>query len=181
MTDERMGEALWDALARLPRGSGVIFRHYRTPDRRALFERVRRVTRRRGLVLLLAGSLREAAAWRADGAHGHSLHVGGSRPLVRTAPAHDAGELGRARAHAVFVSPVFATHSHPGAPSLGPVRFGMLARRAAAPVIALGGMDARRFANIARLGAYGWAGIDALHRQGGRTSASAETRDRTGR
>ncbi|RYD48780.1 MAG: thiamine phosphate synthase, partial [Sphingomonadales bacterium] len=28
MTDERMGDDLWDALKRLPRGSGVIFRHY---------------------------------------------------------------------------------------------------------------------------------------------------------
>lgn len=165
MTDERVGEGLWPALERLPRGSGVIFRHYRTPERRALFERVRRIARRRGLLLLLAGSPREAIAWHADGAHGRSPHVRSSRPLVRTAPAHDAYELARARADAVLLSPVFLTHSHPGARVLGPLRFAVLARRARLPVIALGGMDARRFRRLERSGAYGWAAIDAFSNQ----------------
>ena len=162
MTDERMGEGLWDALARLPRGSGVVFRHYATADRRSLFERVRKIARGRRLVLLLAGSPRQAAAWRADGAHGRSAHLRTVRPLFRTAPAHNARELARARAHAVLLSPVFATRSHPGAKALGPIRFASLARMSEAPVIALGGMDARRFRHLARLGAYGWAGIDAF-------------------
>ena len=165
MTDERMGDGLWAALARLPRGSGVIFRHYATCDRRALFERVRTITRRRRLVLVLAGAPREAVAWRADGAHGHSPHRRAARPLLRTAPAHDARELRAARAHAVLVSPAFATRSHAQARPLGPLRFAMLARRASLPVIALGGMDARRFRQLAPLGAYGWAGIDALAAQ----------------
>ena len=181
MTDERMGERLWDALACLPRGSGVIFRHYDTRERRALFERVRAVARRRGLILLLAGSPREAAAWRADGAHGRSRHLCAARPLLRTAPAHDARELARARAHAVLVSPIFATRSHPGAPALGVLRFAILARQARTPLIALGGMDKRRFGRIAQLGAYGWAAIDSLHRQDDSASARAETRDRSGR
>jgi len=163
MTDERMGdEGLWSALAHLPRGSGVVFRHYRTSDRRALFERVRAVARRRGLILLLAGTPREAAGWRADGAHGRSPHLRAPRPLVRTAPAHDARELVRAHAHAVFLSPTFATRSHPGTRHLGPLRFGMLARMAHRPLIALGGMDAGRFSRLAQLGAYGWAAIDSL-------------------
>jgi thiamine-phosphate pyrophosphorylase len=163
MTDERMGEdGLWRALDRLPRGSAVIFRHYRTADRRALFERVRALARRRGLVLLLAGTPREAARWRADGAHGRSAHLRASRPLLRTAPAHDARELARARADAVLVSPVFATRSHPGTRTLGGLRFGMLAQRTGLPVIALGGMDARRFSRLAPLGAHGWAAIDSL-------------------
>jgi len=162
MTDERMGEGLWRALERMPRGSGVIFRHYQTPGRRALFERVRIAARRRRLVLLLAGTPREAVGWRADGAHGRSPHVRAARPLVRTAPAHHARELVRARANAVFLSPAFATSSHPGARALGPLRFGLLARRADAPLIALGGMDARRFRRLVPLGACGWAAIDAL-------------------
>jgi thiamine-phosphate pyrophosphorylase len=162
MTDERMGEGLWDALARLPRGSGVIFRHYATADRRSLFERLRAITRRRGLILLLAGSPREAAAWRADGVHGCSPHLWTPRPLLRTAAAHDARELGKARAHAVLLSPVFATRSHPGVRTLGPIRFAILARMSEAPVIALGGIDARRFRRMVSLGAYGWAGIDAF-------------------
>lgn len=164
MTDERMGDCLWDALARLPGGSGVIFRHYATRERRALFERVRVIARRRRLVLVLAGSPRQAAAWRADGAHGRSRHLNGARPLLRTAPVHSRRELATARAHALLLSPVFATRSHPAAKALGLARFGLMARGSAVPVIALGGMDVRRFRAMARLGAYGWAGIDALIR-----------------
>ena len=40
MTDERLGDGLWAALERLPKGSGVVFRHYglAPAERRALFE-----------------------------------------------------------------------------------------------------------------------------------------------
>jgi thiamine-phosphate pyrophosphorylase len=162
MTDERQGEALWKALERLPRGGGIIFRHYATPrpERRALFERVRRIARRRRLVLVLAGTARDAAAWRADGVHGRSARRV-SRPLIRTAPAHDRRELVEAQREAdlVLLSPVFPTHSHPGAPALGATRFAALAGRAKRPVIALGGMTRRRARTLR--GIYGWAAIDA--------------------
>ncbi len=161
MTDERLGERLWAALERLPRGGGIVFRHHATPAaaRRLLYDRVRRVARRRGLVLVLAGSPRLAVAWRADGAHGRSPHARAARPLLRTAPVHDARQMAAARhADLLFVSPVFATRSHPGAGGLGPLRFALLARRARRPVIALGGMDAVR---ARRIRAAGWAAIDA--------------------
>src|SRR5690606_20228941 len=74
MTDERMGDDLWAALERMPRGSGAVFRHYGLPsaDRGARFERVRRVARRRRLRLLLGGTPRDAIRWRADGVHGRA-------------------------------------------------------------------------------------------------------------
>ena len=165
MTDERQGEALWTALAGLPRGAGIVFRHYHTPpeERRALYEKVRAVARRRRLVLVLAGPARLATAWRADGAHGRGIRRS-ARPLLVTAPAHDRPELVAAReagAHLIFLSPVFATRSHPGGLTLGPVRFG-LAAQARPGVIALGGMDAARDRRLRALGGYGWAAIDAL-------------------
>ena len=59
MTDERVKDAsLLAAAARLPRGrAGIVFRHYRTEavNRRALFEALRVIARRRRLVLMLAG------------------------------------------------------------------------------------------------------------------------------
>ncbi|TVV76842.1 thiamine phosphate synthase [Sphingomonas solaris] len=160
MTDERLGEALWSALARLPRGAGVVFRHYATPmpARRVLFDRVRAITRRRRLVLVLAGPPRQALAWGADGAHGRPPHRAPAR-LLRTVPVHGARELAAARgADLLFVSPVFATRSHPGAATLGPLGLARLARRATAPVVALGGMSEARWR---RLGVHGWAAIDA--------------------
>lgn len=164
MTDERQGDALWTALARLPRGAGIVFRHYSLApgERRRLFERVRRIAARRGLVLVLAGDARTARAWGADGCHGRD--AAGPRAGLRTMSAHSARELVTARragADLVFLSPVFATRSHPGGGTLGRVRFGLLARQAAMPVIALGGMDGGRARALAALGASGWAAIDA--------------------
>ncbi|MDP5280511.1 thiamine phosphate synthase [Sphingomonas sp. DG1-23] len=161
MTDERMGESLWDALARLPRGSGVVFRHYGLVPaaRRALFAKVARVARRRGLLLVRAGAERLG---QEDGAHGQKARG------LRTWPAHSRREAvaaARAGADAVFISPVFATRSHPGARALGRVRLGLLIRGLPVPVIALGGMDARRAASLQPLGIYGWAAIDAWTRQ----------------
>ena len=159
MTDERQGEALLAAVAGLPRGSGVVFRHYRTEPRarRALFGRVRGIARRRRLLLLLAGGPALARRWRADGSHGLGRATG-----LRSAPAHSMREIRtaeRAGACLLFLSPVFPTRSHPGGRTLGPVRFGMLARQTRLPVIALGGVDDRRARRIP--GAYGWAAIDA--------------------
>jgi thiamine-phosphate pyrophosphorylase len=154
MTDERQGEALWPALERLPRGGGVVFRHYGLPrpERRALFNRVRAVAKRRGLVLVVAG----APLPGADGVHGRRGRG------FRTASAHNRGELKaaeRAGADLVFLSPVFATRSHPGAKALGARRFSLLAHQARVPVVALGGVDAGKARRLG--GAYGWAGIDA--------------------
>jgi thiamine-phosphate pyrophosphorylase len=170
MTDERQGDALWTALRRLPRCSGVVFRHYGLPrtERLALFEQVRALCRRRHLLLVLAGAGPSPNAWRADGRHGPGLR---RSPGLRTAPAHNAREIRaaeRAGAALVFLSPVFPTQSHPGAPVLGRARFGLLARQARIPVIALGGMDQARGRGLP--GAYGWAAIDAWTR--GRARAS---------
>ena len=154
MTDERQGEGLWSALERLPRGAGIVFRHYSlaAADRRALWERVRRIAARRGLLAVAAGP-------PLPGARGTHNRFGRG---LRTASAHNLRELRaaeRAGAHLVFLSPVFATRSHPGRRALGPRRFALLAHQARVPVIALGGMDAQKARALG--GAYGWAAIDA--------------------
>ena len=156
LSDARIDAVLDRAIRRIPRGSGVVFRHYHLPEweRRARFETVRRLCRARGHVLILAGSPALARAWLADGSYGAAC-------LHRTiATAHNLAEIGRANrlgAVAVMLSPVFLTRSHPGGATLGPVRFLLLARRSGAPVIALGGMTAR---GARRLGGVRWAAID---------------------
>ena len=162
MTDERMGDALWPSLAALPKGSGVIFRHYGASDRKVLFKAVQRIARARRLVLVVAGPERLAKTWRASGSHGRSAH----HPQgLRTTPVHNHRErvaAERAGADLLFVSPVFATRSHAGAKALGRVRFGLLIREANVPVIALGGMTKARARSLRDLGIYGWAAISAL-------------------
>lgn len=164
MTDERQGDALWAALKRLPEGSGVVFRHYSLSygERRRLFGRVLKVARRRRLLLLLAGPARQAAAWGADGSHGRGPAQG-----LRSAPAHDLAELRTAERNGAafaFLSPAFATRSHPEKAVLGPVRLGLIACRARLPVIALGGMDAGKARRLRGLRLHGWAAIDAWSR-----------------
>lgn len=154
MTDERLGDRLFDAIARLPDGAGIVFRHRSLGEaaRRALFDRVRRAAP--GPVLL-AGPVDLARAWDADGSHGR--HEGAT-----TAPAHNLAEIRAAEATAaalIFLSPVFPTRSHPGAATLGADGFAALAGQTRLPLIALGGMNATRAEMLS--GAYGWAGIDA--------------------
>jgi len=161
MTDERQGDDLWVAVRRLPRGAGIIFRHHATtPEiRHHMFERLRAIARRHGLTLLAAGNPLPGVR------PGHHRRPG--PPRFGTAPAHDLKEIRvaeRSGAKAILLSPVFATRSHPGAPVLGPMRFAALCEATRLPVIALGGMDAHRFERMRRLGAQGWAAIDAWKR-----------------
>ena len=59
----------------------------------------------------------------------------------------------------LFVSPVFATRSHPGALVLGAREARRIVRGLPVVVIALGGMNAQRFQRMT--GFDGWAAIDA--------------------
>lgn len=164
VSDARNDARLEGALTRLPRGSGFIYRHYHLDPgaRRTRFRRLARLARSRGHVVVLAGSPAQARAWGAHGAYGNARQLAKGPKTMRLVTAHTLTQLRAAqavRADAVLLSPVFATRSHPGQGGLGPVRFHVLATRAPAPVIALGGVTAHRaHANkIPR-----WAAIDGL-------------------
>lgn len=164
LTDARNDAGLERAIARLPRGSGVVFRHYHLPggQRLARFHRLRRLCQARRIVLLLAGTAREARRFGAAGAYAAPSHLGPRRAGLRLATAHSLRELRlavQAGADGVLLSLVFATRSHPGGAVLGPVRFLLLAAQSLVPVIALGGMTARR---ARPLGVPRWAAIDGL-------------------
>jgi thiamine-phosphate pyrophosphorylase len=147
VTDARNDAWLDRAIARLPRGSGVIFRHYHLPpkERAERLSEVRRWCRR----------------------FGHRLEIGGDgygppSPRRSLATTHNLREIGRANrfgAQAVLLSPVFPTRSHPGGSALGRLKFLTLARHARGPVIALGGMTGHRFRSLR---VHGWAAIDGL-------------------
>jgi thiamine-phosphate pyrophosphorylase len=160
MTDERMGDRLIPAVRNLPKGSGIIFRHYSLPnaERRALFQTVKSIAKARRHTLLLGGEHKRTLGWRADGSHGR--HRG-----AVTTPVHNLHEMRRAEASGamlLFLSPIFSTASHVGAKPLGRIRFARLAHQARLPVIALGGMSAKRAKTLRHAGCYGWAAIDAF-------------------
>ncbi|MBA4353270.1 MAG: thiamine phosphate synthase [Novosphingobium sp.] len=160
MSDARNDAALERALARLPRGSALVFRHYHLSPapRRVRFERLARIARAHGISVIGA---RLPRGWKVDGVYGTAGEIARGHGL-RLATAHCLAEIGRAvraGADAVLLSPVFATRSHPGAAVLGPVRFALIARQSPVPVIALGGMTRGRAANLR---VHGWAAIDGL-------------------
>ena len=146
ISDARNDAGLEAALTRLPRGSGFNYRayHLESPDRIAPFRKL------------------AATEWGAGGVYGAPRSLWPRRRHLRLATVHSLSEIGAANllgADGLLLSPVFPTRSHPGGKSLGPLRFRLLARRAKAPVIALGGMDRRK---AKRLGWKRWAAIDGL-------------------
>jgi thiamine-phosphate pyrophosphorylase len=139
-------------MSALPRGAGVVARGLAP----GLLRPVARLARQRGLKLLVAGDGRAALAVRA-GLHQPDRRKSlGLLPFLiarRAAPGHltlsmaaHGGQRGAARARqlrpdCLFLSPLFPTASHPGAPALGALRWVGLARGLSAPCIALGGVD----------------------------------------
>ena len=137
------------AARRLPPGlSGVVLRHDGVPGRAALGRALARLCRARRLALSVAGD------WHLAAALGAGLHLrDGRRPAgmprylrAVTSSAHGVAALRRARRQGAlaFLSPVFATASHPGAMALGPCRWGFLIRRGGGEAAALGGIDGGR-------------------------------------
>jgi thiamine-phosphate pyrophosphorylase len=135
------------AAAGLPRGrAGVVLRHDADPGRAALGRDLARICRGRRLILVVAGDLRLAAALRAGVHLRGGRWPGFPRPAgIVTSSAHSVADLrraARAGADLGFLSPAFPTASHPGAPGLGPLRWGAMARRVPGiRLAALGGVD----------------------------------------
>jgi len=162
--DERLEDPLGAARA-LPRGSMVVVRT-RDPDRRReLTRRLVELSRWRGLFVLVAGDPALAAV--ADGLHlpearmKEAAHWRARCPrLLITASIHSlAGLRNTAFVDALFLSPVFPTASHPGRAALTPVRANQMARLAAKPVYALGGLTA---GNALRLSPRSFSGLAAI-------------------
>jgi thiamine-phosphate pyrophosphorylase len=177
MTDTaRLANPL-DVVAQLPKGAAIILRHYAdedAPARRWAREDLARVLARscraRGLILLIAGNARLALRIGASGLHLPEWQLRASAgPLRRprpgfiiTAACHSAGALARAAklgVDAALLAPVFPSASHPGAPTLGALRFSAMVHESAVPVYALGGVNPGTVRRLYASGAIGIAGI----------------------
>jgi thiamine-phosphate pyrophosphorylase len=156
-------------LARLPAGSAVIYRAFGSPDAEAQGRMLLRLARSRRLIFLIGADANLAARLGADGVHlperlmrlAPRLRKAHPRWLI-TAAAHSQRALaagGRLGLDAMLVSTVFGSESASAGRPLGPIRFAQWVRRAAPPVIALGGVNAQ---TASRLGASGAAGLAAI-------------------
>ena len=174
LTDDRRLPHPEAALASMPAGSAVIFRHYGAPDRAALARRMARLCRKQGVLFLVAGDLRLAWTVGADGVHfpeylirraPHACKAWQATGRLITAAAHsEAAVLQAARfgVDAVLLSPVFPTASHPEAAPLGLLRLAAVCRTSPVPVYALGGVRWSSLRRLENTGAAGVAGISLL-------------------
>ena len=176
-SDERLRVGVARLAATLPPGSGIVLRHdsLASGTRWRLLRRLMRVARARGLTVLIAGTPDMARRWGADGVHlrqhdarraaqGHRLGLSVTMPVHDAREARRARRARRAQAVGVFISPLYPTRSHPGAPALGPAAWLRLARLAGGQPIALGGMTPTRARQLNRRASGikpGWAAIDA--------------------
>ena len=183
-TDPARVPDLRRAVAGLPRGgAGVVFRHDGTSGRETLAHAIAQQCRALGLAMVVAGDARLAASVGAGihlrGGRWPSGHSGWLRRTAWvTSSAHDRAGLVRARrakASLIFLSPVWPTLSHPGASTLGLVRWVGIARSSASagvPVLALGGVTGRRARMLPRRCA-GAGAIEALAAPAGLCGAAA--------
>lgn len=137
--------------ARLPRGSGVVYRSFGAANALLLARKLARICRRRGLILLIGADAELARRCGADGVHvPERLVQKSAKPAhgLITAAAHGPRALQRARrsgADAAILSPVFASRSASAKTPLGQRRAAALARSAGLPVYALGGIRFGQF------------------------------------
>lgn len=129
-------------VAKLPMGGGllVVGAGATARDREKFMRRIRHLARSRDLV---AVHERDGQALRV-----HNL------PELRAALLR--------RTPLILLSPIYPTNSHPDWPALPRMRAAALSRLSRRRLVALGGMNERRFARVRALGFQAWAGISAF-------------------
>lgn len=162
------------AIARLPRGAGVVFRAFGAANAEGKGRRLARLARRRHLFFSVGADAALASRLRADGLHlpqrmaGRAGEIGRLRcRFLVTSAAHDlpsALVAARAGAAAVILSPIFPSASPSAGRPLGRIQLAAIARRIDAPVFALGGVSAMSARRLTGTGARGIAAIDGLYR-----------------
>jgi thiamine-phosphate pyrophosphorylase len=167
----RAPDPAW-TMARLPAGSAVVYRAFGDPRAFVVGQQLRRIAARRRLVFLVGQDAHLAARLKADGVHLPERLMSLAAPLRHARPpwrisvaVHGRMALARAArlgVDAVVLSAVFASESPSAPPPLGPLRFAILARRTKAPIVALGGIDARRARRLIGTGVAGVAAVSAF-------------------
>lgn len=171
-TDPQRTPEPWTIADRLPAGAGVVFRAFAATDRLDQARRLRAVTRRAGVRLLIGLDAELAEASEADGVHLPERAAGEAGPLraarpdwIVTVAAHSLAVLDRAAragASAAVLSPVFTPGGDSVGTPLGVEEFGRLAGGADLPVYALGGITADNAGQMTGRGACGLCAVEGI-------------------
>lgn len=132
-------------------------------NRRDVLAMARKLPLGSGILLLAAIPGAEMRRLRHLAAGRHLLVKQERRGIA--ARVHNVEELRRAlsaRTGLILLSPLYPTDTHPEWQAIPRMRAATLAQLAGRNLIALGGMNERRYAKVARLGFSGWAGLSAF-------------------
>ena len=165
-TDEDKTKDIINILHRLPTYSGIVLRNYCSKDRKTIIKNVLRLAKRKNFMVLMASHPR---------VHGNinGLHLPkweykcrrNTKEQIISVSAHslkDKRKIINTKADIIFVSSIFHTNSHPKRKHLGIIRFGLLARSLARPVIALGGINNKNIKKLKHFPISGVAAIESL-------------------
>ena len=170
-------ETTLDVVGRALQGgaSAVLVRRPHETARR-LFELtrlLRSLTRRLDRLLLVSDRIDVALAAAADGVHlgARSIPPVAARRILRPGmllgrSAHNLDEAGQAEgegADYLFLGPLFATLSHPGATALGLDTYREAVLRTKIPILAIGGVTGENVRLVAQAGGHGAAAIRAFY------------------
>ena len=157
---------------RLPAGAAVVFRAFGAPDAAARGRRLREITRRRGLTLMVGADAALALEVEADGLHlperlaAQALDLRAAHPdWLITLAAHDmrAATVGAgAGTDALVVSPIFPSRSPSAGQPLGVEGLKRIVEAVRTPVYALGGVRADTATLLLDTGIVGIAAVEAL-------------------
>ncbi|HRJ64210.1 thiamine phosphate synthase [Brevundimonas sp. UBA2416] len=160
----------WETAARLPTGSGVVYRHFGRADARETALRLREATRARNGLLLIGMDAELAEATEADGVHlperarDQAAGLAAIRPdWLVTGAAHAPIPGAIPGLDALIASPVFpAGGASADRPALGLSGFTAWVGAAPCPVYALGGLHSGNVQSLIGSGACGIAGVSAI-------------------
>jgi len=168
-TDDARGSCPLEISKTLPPNTGVIFRHYNAPHRISLARKLAKICRKNGTPLFVAKTPGLAASISATGCHLPENFIA-MVPAIRrrfpqlyiSAACHSETAVIAARQMGVdlaFLSPVFATKSHPGAKYLGILHAAQIAHATRLPIYALGGITPNHFNAVRSAGFTGFGAI----------------------
>ncbi|MGV9008104.1 thiamine phosphate synthase [Brevundimonas sp.] len=161
----------WETAARLPVGSGVVFRHFGHANAYDTAIRLREATASRNGLLLIGLDAELAERVGADGVHLPQRALAQARALSSAQPnwritgaVHGSEALEQASdLDAAVVSPVFqAGGASSDTVPLGLNGFKQLVAMSMCPVYALGGIDGRNARSLIGSAACGLAGVGAI-------------------
>ena len=168
LTDpDRTPDPIGDA-AKLPSGSGIIYRHFGRPERFDVAEGLAEVSIERGLHLLIAADPELAIQVDADGVHWPEARLPQAwkwkdRFQLQTASAHSRRAIWaaqQAQMDAVLVSSVFRSMSPSAGRPMGVTRLRCLKQQTTLPIYGLGGVSVTNAPRIAKVA--GLASVSAL-------------------